>query len=423
MYIKRLAVLLFFLPLNSLAQTVNADAAFAQMQAQQQYMLQQQQLQAQQLAEQQAAQAEAAASAQKKQGIFQLIFGFCSNMFRGSPNTAMGSQGKRLSDDAYSIGDAAYRARESQGFQYEQGIDRELARRVGSSAATGNFSAGCNQFINKEGELGPWGSYALQQIKDKPQSFGENFPGDITNWCKDYGKMSKDQRELYWVWVLMAMSSSESSCNPTNDNRNAPNGTAVGLFQVWQPVCPKARDLHRPNENIQCAVDLLAKELQNRDTLMTPTSRGRQGTYWGPLRNDDWNKARGGDISGAEKTRAIMGKYPFCNGVANPVKVEGVVETAPAANDPNFNVPAANDSNFNSTETGASGNSNNQNSSATTTTTETSEDEDGDVTVTKKTVTKITEVTETKTTKGAKARTPAAGSSADSKKKSSNKKK
>ncbi|XGC80562.1 hypothetical protein ACES2L_14630 [Bdellovibrio bacteriovorus] len=320
MYIRRLLILLFFLPLNSLAQTVNADAAFAQMQAQQQYMIQQQQIQAQQLAEQQAAQAEAAVDAQKKQNIFQLIFGFCSNMFRGQPQTAMGSQGKGLSDYAYNMGDAAYRAREEKGFVYEEGMDREIARRVGSEAAVNisGFEKGCHQFINKEGQLGPWGSYALQQIKDKPNSFGDNVPSDITTWCPNYPKMSKNERELYWVWVLMSMSYSESSCNPVNDNPNAPNGTAIGLFQVWKPVCPKARNLHRPNENIQCAVDLLSKELENRDNLMTPTSRGREGTYWGPLRNDDWNKRRGGDISGAQKTRALMAKYPYCQGTANP---------------------------------------------------------------------------------------------------------
>ncbi|MGE5085306.1 MAG: hypothetical protein ACM3MG_03335, partial [Bacillota bacterium] len=48
--------------------------------------------------------------------------------------------------------------------------------------------------------------------------------------------------------------------------------------------------------------------------LMTPTSKGSKGTYWGPLRSDDWNRARGGDIKGAQKTRAIMGKYRYCRG-------------------------------------------------------------------------------------------------------------
>lgn len=278
-------------------------------------MIQQQQLQAQQLAEQQLAQQEAVASAQRKQSIFQVVFGFCSQMFRGSPQTAMGSQGKSLTDSAYDVEEAAYKAIENQGFHYESTYKRETVNRVGSEASAAiitDTTKACERFINKEGQLGDYGTYALSQIRSKPNSFADKIPSDISGYCPNYASMNKEERELYWVWILMSMAASESSCIPTNDNPNAPNGTAVGLFQVWKPVCPKARDLHKPNENIQCAVDLLAKEMENRDALKTPTSRGKEGTYWGPLRNDDWNTARGGDISGAQKTSALMKKYPYC---------------------------------------------------------------------------------------------------------------
>ncbi|WP_172795283.1 hypothetical protein [Bdellovibrio bacteriovorus] len=319
MRIKILIVTATFAPALSFAQTTtaapnpaNATAIFQSMQAQQNYMLQQQQAAAQTAANQALAAQEAQAAATQKQSIFQLIMGFCTNMFSGGgKQSAMGADSKKTEDNSYDVMDAAWAAREKEGFIYEKDLDRNVAREVGSDASA-KMAKGCDNFINKEGQLGSWGSYTLQQIKEKPDSFGENIPDDITKWCPNYPKMSKDQRELYWVWIIMSMASSESSCNPRNDNPNAPNGTAIGLLQVWKPVCPKARDLHVPYQNIQCGIDLLAKELQNRDTLMTPTSKGPEGTYWGPLRSDDWNKRRGGDISGAQKTRAIMSQYRYC---------------------------------------------------------------------------------------------------------------
>ncbi|WII72541.1 hypothetical protein QJS83_01485 [Bdellovibrio sp. 22V] len=293
--------------------TPSADQVFQTMQMQQNAFLQWQQQQQVAAANAALEQQNAQVKATQTQGLFTMFAGLCPMMFggSGSSKTAMGSTGDSLEDAAYELQEAAWAAREKEGFVYEKDLDRNTSRTIGQDASA-TFAKGCDHFINKEGQLGSWGSYTLQQIKDKPESFGANVPDDITQWCPNYPKMNKDQRELYWVWIIMSMASSESSCNPRNDNRNAPNGTAIGLLQVWKPVCPKARDLHVPYQNIQCGVDLLAKELQNRDTLMTPTSKGPEGTYWGPLRSDDWNKRRGGDIDGAQKTRALMSQYRYC---------------------------------------------------------------------------------------------------------------
>lgn len=294
------------------AQTsASADDVLRVMQIQQQQLMQ---YQAAQITASQNAileQQQSQANMMQAKSLFQIILGLCPFASGGSANTAMGATGSKLKNNAIDIEEAAWTAREKEGFIYEKDLDREVARQVGEDASA-QFAKGCDQFINKEGKLGPWGSWALQQIKDKPESFGDKVPDDITKWCPKYPKMSKDQRELYWVWIIMSMASSESSCDPKQNNPNAPNGTAMGLLQVWKPVCPKARNLSNPYENIQCGVDLLAKELQNRDTLMTPTSKGPEGTYWGPLRSDDWNKRRGGDIKGAQKTRALMSQYRYC---------------------------------------------------------------------------------------------------------------
>ncbi|MFM6927705.1 MAG: transglycosylase SLT domain-containing protein [Bdellovibrio sp.] len=248
--------------------------------------------------------------------MLQVFFKYCP--LTNTQTTAMGKKGQDLRDEARNIDDVMWDERSKAGNIYDDSmIDHDTALEVGHDIDA-NMQTGCTQFMDNQGRMGPWGSWALQMIKNKPDSFGENVPDDIRKWCPNYPKMKPAQRELFWVWAMMSMASSESSCNPKADNKNAPNGTAIGLFQLEYNKCPKAAkrtdDLHNPKHNITCAVDLLSNELQNRDDLMTPTSKGSKGTYWGPLRSDDWNKARGGDISGAQKTRSIMKKYRYCQG-------------------------------------------------------------------------------------------------------------
>lgn len=113
----------------------------------------------------------------------------------------------------------------------------------------------------------------------------------------------------------MSLASPESSCRAEARNPNAPNGTAKGLYQLEKPACDRvgvAGDLYDPHVNIRCAVRLLGAEISCRGTVTSPTSRGRCGTYWGPLRTDDETKARGGDIPAAQKYRALASQFHGC---------------------------------------------------------------------------------------------------------------
>lgn len=245
---------------------------------------------------------------QQRQGLIMMVGGICSSLFKPKKLKDI----KSLAED---IDESAYEIREEKGHMFEGSWVPNEASKVGT-AASHVLSAGCDNFMNKEGELGPWGDYTLAQIRNHPDQFGENIPSDITKWCPTYPSMTVPQREMFWVWTMMSMASSESTCDP-NATAQGSHGTALGLFQVWNTMktsnnpdsCKYASDLLQVNQNIRCAVDQLALELKlERPSLMS----NEAGPYWGVLRTDDWNSARGADVEAAKKTRAILKQYPFC---------------------------------------------------------------------------------------------------------------
>ena len=211
--------------------------------------------------------------------------------------------------------EAMDRAKDEQGFQ--ELPDFAASEELGT-AINANYPAGCeNNFIDKQGRLGPWGYTALEEIRRQPAAYVQNDPPDVLILCKNYQHFNVAKREQFWVWMFSSLAAPESSCNPNAANRNAPNGTAIGLFQLEAPFCNPVGvrgDLFNPHNNTRCAVRGLAVELNRRDNLMSPTSRSRDSrrTYWGPLRTDDHNKARGGDIRGAQKFRGLVGRFPGC---------------------------------------------------------------------------------------------------------------
>ncbi len=265
--------------------------------------------QASQMSAAMAKQQAAAMRTQKSQALGGAIIGVC-NALLGSK---VGKNAETSRQIARNLDQQAYEERAARGYEYDREWSEESSREIGT-AAHASFQAGCDQFMNEEGKLGVWGDYALQLIRGKPDSFGDKVPTDITTWCPRYPSMGKEEREMFWVWAMASMASSESSCDPAAVGPRY-NGVPLGLFQVWKEMepdsCQSAENLLDPRENIRCAVDQLGMELANRGELMT----AERITYWGVLRTDDWNLARGGDIEGAQKTRAIMKKYTYCTQV------------------------------------------------------------------------------------------------------------
>jgi hypothetical protein len=205
---------------------------------------------------------------------------------------------------------------------YIEGANREQWEQLGSRMH-GRFteaSGDCQQkFITQDGRLGPWGQYAMTQMNEHRDVYeNPQGPRDTLQYCPRYNSFEADQRKQFWTWFFLSLASPESSCRATAQNHQAPNGTALGLFQLESPACRRvgfnfsSQDLLNPYKNIQCAVALFAQEMRNRDSIMVGHSRDRTGTYWGPLRNDDHNLRRGGDIRGANHLRSLLSDFDAC---------------------------------------------------------------------------------------------------------------
>ncbi|WP_413559896.1 hypothetical protein [Bdellovibrio sp. HCB209] len=253
-----------------------------------------------------AAQAEAATTAQTNASQYaamaQLALQFC-------PWANSSSATEKAPKDMKKVEKQAADQNEAAGNQYEKGMDQGTQQEVGQSREEVVAAEGCDIFINKEGKLGPQGRTALAVIKDNPDSFEKKVPTDIAEFCPNYKKMNGEQRQLYWVWVGLSVSSSESSCDPKNNNPNAKNGTAYGLFQMAAKSCKQKMSL--PDANTRCFYTQLADELRSRGSLTTSKSGA---TKWGTLRTDDDNKGRAEDVPAGQKTRKLLTQYPYCQG-------------------------------------------------------------------------------------------------------------
>jgi hypothetical protein len=244
---------------------------------------------------------------------------FCAMISQGLTNSLMMRGDSPESRRLREIRDAADRANDEAGWRPDDRYRGEEALRLGREAEAA-FGRGCHQFIRVQGdqvELGPWGRTLLNEIENHREVY-QREEADLNLYCPGFGQFNEARRTHFRVWMFMSMASAESSCNP-GTTAQAVNGQATGLFQLEPNACPGEtnQSLLNPHVNSRCAVGRLARELRGRDTLMigrVRNARGgtQSGSYWGVLRNDDQNSARGCDIIGAWKTRSLMCQFNGC---------------------------------------------------------------------------------------------------------------
>lgn len=224
-------------------------------------------------------------------------------LMTGSQTELLNTQrfGKNLADEAYKNLENKWSLPEGES-------------RAGWGALAGaynkNLSGNCQQkFIDKNGNLGQWGATILSYIQNHPDPYLQRTPSDIHSYCPKFSTFSEGAKNRFWTYLLMVMAQPESSCNPTAVGRG-PNGAAIGLFQLEKKACDRVgvygtpQDLLNGRHNIQCAVSLLASELRERPTITSPTSKGRTGTYWAPLRSDIEARLRSSNVMARNDTKA-----------------------------------------------------------------------------------------------------------------------
>lgn len=134
----------------------------------------------------------------------------------------------------------------------------------------------CKNFINENGEYGPWGKSIVNSLIDENGIINKNalwLIGSNSNSVFDtangiklnnkFRSYSVNQKLDFIVYYAASVAMLESSCNPKIKARG-PNGTAGGLWQLHEGktqnyakgVCGKF-DVYKPELNVVCGLKML----------------------------------------------------------------------------------------------------------------------------------------------------------------------
>ncbi|QDK44165.1 hypothetical protein DOM22_02860 [Bdellovibrio sp. ZAP7] len=256
------------------------------------------------IAKQAEAEAEAQANAQKLAAGMQLAFKYCpflqeSNAQKARKGIAdIGKKAAEQADDAKSK---------------DPSISQNGKQEIAQDKQSADLGKACEIFMKDGGETGSAGAVVLAEVRENKSAFDGKRLKDIAKLCPNYSKMSEEKKNLFWVWTMMSIAKVESSCDPGAENKDAPHGTAYGLFQLGKDQCDGA-DLKDKVENTKCAVRKLASELAERKTLIASTATGKNGnTNWAAICEGNAKECgRNGDS--VQKTKALISQFGACGG-------------------------------------------------------------------------------------------------------------
>lgn len=157
----------------------------------------------------------------------------------------------------------------------------------------------CFQYIDSNGEYGPWGKSVIEAINKlqedelKNSYLADNFT-DMDLVCPNFKNFNDQVKLKFWVWTFAAISWQESSCNPKTTAQGI-NSKAVGLLQLEDSLRLRAgrggqcevKDVKHPSNNIACGVEILHQQLLGPKSSYFTTSTGElfwKSGYWQHLR-------------------------------------------------------------------------------------------------------------------------------------------
>lgn len=164
-----------------------------------------------------------------------------------------------------------------------------------------NWSSGCTQFIDQNGNINSWGITVIQTVNRYPE-YLQSIVNDLPQYCPNFEKFNKHERENFWVWFIAAMAMRESSCKP-NAKAKGPNGTAAGLLQLhlnkehaYHADCKNTNALD-PHQNLSCGGAMLDRQFIRYNRIFLA-----KGSYWEVLQTD----SSGGGV------RRLISQYRPC---------------------------------------------------------------------------------------------------------------
>jgi hypothetical protein len=148
-----------------------------------------------------------------------------------------------------------------------------------------NWSYGCTNFIDEQGIINSWGLSVIQAINRYPEYLSSGSK-DMQNYCPNFSKFNKSEKENFWVWFIAAMAMRESACRP-DVKAKGPNGTAAGLLQLhlhkeyaYHEHCQDTNALI-PHENLNCGTAMFDAQLIRFNRMFLSN-----GSYWQVLQTD-----------------------------------------------------------------------------------------------------------------------------------------
>lgn len=109
------------------------------------------------------------------------------------------------------------------------------------------FSRGCsNMFIKPNGDLGRGGKAVLDAVRAHGGRCFYDGGIDVSSLCPRFGTFTREEKEVFWVFVFASIAHHESSCIETRQARGV-NGLADGLFQMEYGRTHRANAGRNPN--------------------------------------------------------------------------------------------------------------------------------------------------------------------------------
>jgi len=177
----------------------------------------------------------------------------------------------------------------------------------------------CSKFV-KEDEFQKWGEFVSQEFDRGKYKYLYAGTPDLLRLCPNFPQMTDDQKDSVFILKSTLHAFFESSCNPANELRSAPNGTAAGLFQLhkgkenrYSSGC-KAGDSKNPEGSIRCTLAMLDDIAYNGKNIFSFDS------HWAVNRPQDRGRKAGFGKNAALSTMEAICKIPSCKATPSDCK-------------------------------------------------------------------------------------------------------